>query len=168
MAVGLVEKVKEFHIVQASLEDLGSILVIEKDSFSVPWSQKAFEAELVGNEFSTTMVARDGTLHEGRGPILAYYCIWVVFEELRFLTLAVHPAFRRQNIGSRLVVHALHLGVSKGTRRALLEVRESNQAARSLYEKFGFQHYGTRKSYYTNPDEDAILMTLDPLLVSAE
>ena len=166
--MGLLEKVKEFHIVQASLEDLEPILAIEKASFSVPWSRKAFEAELIGNDFSVTMVARDGTLHESHGPILAYYCIWIVFEELRFLTLAVHPASRRQRIASRLVVHALHLGLSKGTRRALLEVRESNRDARGLYEKFGFQHYGTRKSYYTNPDEDAILMSLDPLLVSTE
>ena len=101
-------------------------------------------------------------------PIIAYLCVWVVFEELRFLTLAVDSAFRRQGIGFQLVSYALQLGISKGTRRALLEVRQSNEAAQALYEKFGFYRYGARKGYYTNPEEDAILMWLDPLSVHGE
>lgn len=166
--VALVNQIGELQIVPASLDDLEAILAIEQESFAVPWTRKAFEAELVGNEFSVTLVARKIISDESSTPIIAYLCVWVVFEELRFLTLAVNSAFRRQGIGFQLVSYALQLGISKGTRRALLEVRQSNEAAQALYEKFGFHRYGARKGYYTNPEEDAILMWLDPLSVHGE
>ena len=95
--------------------------------------------------------------------MVGYICVWLIFDELRFLNLAVIPTFRRQGVAEQLVARAIGLGFSKGTRRGLLEVRESNQAAQALYKKFGFTVYAKRKSYYTNPDEDAILMSLDPL-----
>ena len=166
--MALVNQIGELQIIPASLDDLEAILAIEQDSFAVPWTRKAFEAELVGNEFSMTLVARKSISGQQSTPIIAYLCVWVVFEELRFLTLAVNSAFRRQGIGCQLVSYALHLGISKGTRRALLEVRQSNEAAQALYTKFGFHRYGARKGYYTNPEEDAILMWLDPLSVHGE
>ena len=166
--MALVNQIGEVQIVPAALGDLEAILAIEQESFAVPWTRKAFEAELVGNEFSLTFVARKSLSEDGSTPIIAYLCVWVVFEELRFLTLAVRSAFRRQGIGFQLVSYALQVGISKGTRRALLEVRQSNEAAQALYEKFGFQRYGARKGYYTNPEEDAILMWLDPLSVHGE
>jgi uncharacterized protein YdcH (DUF465 family) len=79
------------------------------------------------------------------------------------MTLAVNPAVRRQGIGTELVSQALGMGLARGTSRALLEVRQSNVSAQMLYHRFGFQPYGTRKAYYTNPNEDAILMALDPI-----
>ena len=153
---------KEFTLSQASLEDLDSILEIENASFSVPWSRKSFEVELVGNKFSVTLVARTTNSLGGRCPLLGYVCIWLVFDELRFLNLAVSPWARRQGIASNLVKRAIDMGVSQGVQRALLEVRESNESAQLLYKNFGFKVYSRRKSYYTNPNEDAILMTLEP------
>ena len=152
----------DYSISQASLEDLDSILEIEHASFSVPWSRKSFEVELVGNKFSVTLAARTTDTGEGRSLLLGYVCIWLVFEELRFLNLAVSPRARRQGIASQLVNRAIYLGVSKGVQRALLEVRESNESAQLLYKNFGFNVYARRKSYYTNPNEDAILMSLEP------
>ncbi len=150
-------------ISKASLEDLEAILEIEKVSFSVPWSRKSFEAELQGNEFSIMLVARSKDSSGGSGPLAGYICFWLVFDELRFLNLAVLPQLRRHGVASQLVTEAIGLGFSKGARRGLLEVRESNRAAQELYKKFGFSVYAKRKSYYTNPDEDAILMSVDPL-----
>ena len=163
--MAIINQIGTLQIVPACLDDLEAILAIEQESFAVPWTRKAFEAELAGNEFSVTLVARKSHSDEGSTPIIAYLCVWVVFEELRFLTLAVTPAFRRQGIGCQLVAYALELGISRGARRALLEVRQSNQPAQALYEKFGFHRYGARKGYYTNPEEDAILMWLDPISV---
>ncbi|UCE62736.1 MAG: ribosomal protein S18-alanine N-acetyltransferase [Nitrospirota bacterium] len=153
----------KFSISKASLEDLESMLEIEQVSFSVPWSRKSFEAELQGNEFSVVLTARSEISSGPTGPVVGYICFWLVFDELRFLNLAIIPAWRRHGVGSQLVSQALSLGFCKGTQRGLLEVRESNQAAQALYQKFGFTVYAKRKSYYTNPDEDAILMSLDPL-----
>ena len=153
----------KISISKASLEDLEAMHDIEQVSFSVPWSRKAFEAELQGNEFSVILTARSEVPSGRMRPLVGYICVWLVFDELRFLNLAVIPTFRRQGVAEQLVARAIGLGFSKGTRRGLLEVRESNQAAQALYKKFGFTVYGKRKSYYTNPDEDAILMSLDPL-----
>ena len=150
-------------ISKASLEDLEPILQIEQHSFSAPWSRKSFEAELLGNEFSVILTARFGDSSEQASSLVGYICFWLVFDELRFLNLAITPKWRRQGLGSQLVGRAIELGLSKGTERGLLEVRESNHAAQALYHKLGFRVYAKRKSYYTNPDEDAILMSLDPL-----
>ena len=154
----------EISILKASLEDLESMVDIERVSFSVPWSRKSFETELVGNEFSVILTARSGGSEGGSGSLVGYICFWLVFDELRFLNLAVLPKHRRKGVASQLVARAIDFGLSKGTRRGLLEVRESNQAAQALYTKYGFRVYAKRKSYYTNPDEDAILMSLDPLI----
>lgn len=154
-------------ISKASLEDLEAMLSIEKASFSVPWSRKSFEAELEGNEFSVTLVARsEGTVGMPNNNVVGYICVWLVFEELRFLNLAVAPPVRRKGVASQLVNRVIHLGLSHGVKRALLEVRASNEGAQRLYKQFGFDVYARRKSYYTNPHEDAILMSLDSLSVS--
>jgi ribosomal-protein-alanine N-acetyltransferase len=153
----------KISIFKPSLQDFEAMLEIEQVSFSVPWSRKSFEAELLGNKFSHFLAARSEDSSGGTGPLVGYICFWLVFEELRFLNLAVLPGLRRKRVASQLVARAIGFGFSQGSQRGLLEVRESNQAAQELYKKFGFTVYAKRKSYYTNPDEDAILMALDPL-----
>jgi len=144
---------------------LDQILDLEQESFSAPWTRVMFEAELKGNPFSRLFVA---THIDEQGPhegIVGYLCYWIVFEELRLLNLAVCPSWRRQGVARRFVEFALHDARSENVERALLEVRASNAAAQSLYDAFGFREYGTRVGYYTNPEEDAILMRLEPLEV---
>ncbi len=153
-------------ISQATLEDLDELVVLEKRAFSSPWSRKSFEAELWGNEFSLILVARcpetaDSASYERKlseQRIVGYICVWMVFEELRFMNIAVEAEWRRQGIGSKLVNKAIEIAKKQGVQRALLEVRESNYAAQALYNRFGFKSYGTRCRYYTNPNEDAMLM----------
>ena len=151
-----------WKIRMATLENLDVLVVLEEASFSVPWSKKSFEAELRGNQFSRILMithSEDGLEVQAIG----YICVWMVFEEIRFLNLAIHPEFRRRGLATRLIREAIRLGREEGCCRGMLEVRESNHAAKKLYESFHFQAYATRKSYYTNPTEDAILMTLEPL-----
>jgi len=146
----------------ATLEDLEELVVLEESCFSEPWSRKSFEAELTGNQFSRLLMMS----HPDRGhevPAIGYICVWMIFEELRILNLAIHPEFRRRGLASQLVEEAIRLGMEEGCCRGMLEVRASNVAARKLYEHFNFKQYAIRKSYYTNPTEDAILMTLEPL-----
>jgi len=149
-------------IQSATSDHLDGLVALEEVCFSEPWSRKSFEAELTGNQFSRILMIphqEDGQKVQVKG----YICLWVIFEEIRFLNVAVHPEFRRQGIAKQLIGEALHLGREAGCFRGMLEVRESNSAARYLYESFHFQAQATRKSYYTNPTEDAILMTLEPL-----
>jgi [ribosomal protein S18]-alanine N-acetyltransferase len=146
----------------ATVADLEDLVNLEERCFSVPWSKKSFEAELNGNQFSRILVV-PGSMKASDIPLLAYICVWVIFEEIRFLNLAVHPQFRRQGLAKRLILEALRIGIDQGCCRGMLEVRHSNQMAKRLYESLFFKEYAIRNSYYTNPTEDAILMMLEPI-----
>jgi [ribosomal protein S18]-alanine N-acetyltransferase len=146
--------------------DLDALVTLEESCFTVPWSRKSFEAELSGNQFSRLFVVPHPEEHEPVFPIIAYACCWLVFDELRFLNLAVAEKFRRQGLAKALIEKAIVHAREEGCGRGLLEVRESNHRARNLYQSFNFKVYATRKGYYTNPDEDAILMALEPLASS--
>jgi [ribosomal protein S18]-alanine N-acetyltransferase len=146
--------------------DLDALVTLEEACFTVPWSRKSFEAELFGNQFSRLFVVPHPEEQESACPIIAYVCCWLVFDELRFLNLAVAEKFRRQGLAKALIEKAIAHAIEEGCGRGLLEVRESNHHARNLYQSFNFKVYANRKGYYTNPDEDAILMALDPIASS--
>ena len=150
----------DIHVSPFHARDLDDVLAIEQEAFSSPWTRTMFEAELQGNPFGRFL----GAFCHGEGRpakrLLGYICYWVVFDELRLMNLAVRPDCRRRGIASHLVRHALEEGMRQGAARALLEVRASNYLAQKLYGTFDFRQYGRRRSYYTNPDEDAILMQL--------
>lgn len=150
----------DFHVHPFHSRDLDDVLAIEQESFSEPWTRGMFEAELMGNPFGRFLGAFCHSEMPPAKRLLGYICYWVVFDELRLMNLAVQPDHRRQGIASHLVRHAVEEGITQGTTRALLEVRAGNRLAQKLYETLGFQQYGRRRSYYTNPDEDAILMQL--------
>jgi len=152
-----------FAIKPADSSHLDQILNIEQEAFSAPWTRVMFEAEVVGNPFSRFFVATAIDEEGQQEGIVGYLCYWMVFEELRLLNLAVRPSWRRQGVARRFVQYALHEARSQDVERALLEVRASNIAAQSLYDVFGFREYGSRVGYYTDPEEDAILMRLAPL-----
>jgi ribosomal-protein-alanine N-acetyltransferase len=150
----------DFHVHPFHSRDLDDVLAIEQESFSEPWTRGMFEAELMGNPFGRFLGAFCHSEMPPAKRLLGYICYWVVFDELRLMNLAVQPDHRRQGIASHLVRHAVEEGITQGTIRALLEVRAGNRLAQKLYQTLGFQQYGRRRSYYTNPDEDAILMQL--------
>ncbi|HSA61088.1 MAG TPA: ribosomal protein S18-alanine N-acetyltransferase [Nitrospiraceae bacterium] len=159
---------REVKIVPATIEMLPEILRLEEACFSAPWTRKMLEAELTGNQFAHFLVALDyGDTGEEAGTVVGYHCFWIVFEELRLMNLAVRESMRRRGIGRALVTEAIRMGLAQATTRAVLEVRASNQAARTLYRQMGFAQISTRPKYYTNPVEDAVLMEMDPLVMQA-
>ncbi|MCU0596991.1 MAG: ribosomal protein S18-alanine N-acetyltransferase [Desulfobacterota bacterium] len=145
-------------LVQVTVENqefyLDRILEIERASFSTPWSVNGFLQEL------ENPVAQLWALMSGKA-LLGYGCFWAVQDEMQVLDLAVHPGFRGQGRGSLLLAKMIDLAGSRGISRIWLEVRASGSSARRLYEKFGFVESGRRKNYYTDPLEDAIVMSLD-------
>ncbi|HEU4685915.1 MAG TPA: ribosomal protein S18-alanine N-acetyltransferase, partial [Nitrospira sp.] len=149
----------------ATAQDLPEILQIEEACFSAPWTSKMLEAELTGNQFARFLVAREEPAQPAeRGRIVGYLCFWIVFEEVRFMNLAVIESMRRRGIARRLVATALEAGLSHSSVRAVLEVRSSNLAAQQLYYSLGFRRIGLRPKYYTQPIEDAVLMELEPIV----
>jgi len=135
-------------------EDIAAVVAIERTSFSLPWSEISFAKELFKPR-SIPKVAVVGDVVAG------YMCIEYVMDEGHILNLAVHPDYRKRRIAAALVEDAVGELRQKACRFIYLEVRASNHAARNLYENFGFRMVGSRKSYYVNPGEDAVIMMRD-------
>lgn len=158
--------VRDWTIVPATLGSLSEILKIEEACFSAPWTRKMLQAELCGNPFAHFLLAKQVPPDEvGSISIVGYLCFWVVFEEVRLMNLAVIESMRHRGIARSLVATALQTGMSQSAHRAVLEVRASNRAAQQLYEGFGFSRTAIRPKYYAHPEEDAVLMELDPIVV---
>jgi ribosomal-protein-alanine N-acetyltransferase len=139
------------------LEDLPAVHAIERASFTAPWPPHAYRSELESNRLAHYLVARAGD------TVTAYGGMWLMVDEAHITTFAVHPAWRRQRIGERLLLAFLDLAIDRGAHEATLEVRLSNLAARKLYEKYGFRPVGLRPRYYSDDHEDALIMTTSPL-----
>jgi ribosomal-protein-alanine N-acetyltransferase len=147
----------------SSMADLDAVLEIEEASFTSPWTREMYLAELENLGVSHLYLARGS---EGR--VLGFCSFWHVLDELHVNNLAVAPACRRAGIGTALLLGVLRAGVRLGARRATLEVRRSNDAAKLLYEKYGFVLAGVRRGYYTNPVEDALVLWRDGLQTGRE
>ena len=91
-------------------------------------------------------------------PVAAFCSCWFLVDELHVNTVVVDFPFRRQGLGFLLMHHVLVDAARAGVRRATLEVRESNVAARRLYERLGFTVTAKRPKYYTEPEEDALIL----------
>ena len=134
------------------LSDIEDILVVEKLSFSIPWSRDSFEKEILDNNLAIYLVAKVNEKAVG------YIGMWKVLNEGHITNVAVHPEFRHQGIGDQLVSELLSLCEKENIDLVTLEVRKSNQNAIKLYEKHGFVAEGIRKAYYQDNKEDAIIM----------
>lgn len=150
-------QVPVLHIRPMTVADLASVQDIERASFTTPWPAHAYRQELEANRLAQYLVATIG------GVTVGYGGIWLMVDEAHVTTFAVHPRYRRRRIGERLLLALLDLAVDRHAREATLEVRLSNLAARRLYEKYGFRPVGIRPRYYSDNQEDALIMTTEPL-----
>jgi ribosomal-protein-alanine N-acetyltransferase len=142
-------------------EQVDDLLVIEEAAFTNPWTREMYLAELENHGVSFCFLARTD---EGRS--VGFCSVWRVADELHINNLAVLPEFRRTGVATALLAHVLRHGVESGAQRATLEVRESNDAARILYQQFGFTVAGLRRSYYSKPVEDALVLWRENLVES--
>ena len=145
---------EELRFQELGLEQLEAICRIDQASFSHPWSEEAYRHELTDNPLAHYLGCFKG------GELVAFAGFWLVLDEGQVANVAVSPEQRRQGIGRRLMEELIVRCLALGGSSISLEVRESNQPARRLYEGLGFQEVGQRRGYYTQPPEDAILMQL--------
>jgi [ribosomal protein S18]-alanine N-acetyltransferase len=141
-----------------SPEQIDAVLAVEEASFTNPWTRAMYIAELENPSVSFCYFARGAA-----GQVVGFCSFWRVLDELHINNLAVKAELRRAGIGSTLLSFVLKKGVELGARRATLEVRRSNDAARLLYERFGFAVAGVRAGYYSKPVEDALVLWRDDL-----
>lgn len=147
----------ELNIRPMLLTDVDAVLAVEKLSFLTPWSRDAFVAEAGDNDLAVYLVI------EADGKVVGYAGMWVILDEAHVTNVAVLPAYRGRGLGEKLMRALLEKARGRGARRMTLEVRPSNTVALSLYDKLGFAPWGRRPRYYSDTQEDAIIMWLDGL-----
>lgn len=137
----------------AGEEDLDGVISVETESFTNPWTRAMYLAELQNRSVWHIYVARTA-----QHPVAGFCAFWLVLDEVHLSNVAVLPHLRGNGIGSGLLRHILEAAHKLGAKRATLEVRASNDGARRLYERLGFHVEGTRRSYYSSPVEDALIL----------
>lgn len=155
------ERAAEVLIRRMTQADLQAVLAIDRQSFPIPWSENTYRHEL-NNVRSTRLLVAE-THHHGQRRVVGYVGFWFVIDEAHISTLAVAPEFRGGGVGRKLLQAALAAAADMGCRSATLEVRPSNEVAIGLYRSFGFEITGRRLRYYRDNNEDALIMTLDPI-----
>ncbi|MEP0813789.1 MAG: ribosomal protein S18-alanine N-acetyltransferase [bacterium] len=148
----------EFTIAPMRMSDLDEVMVIERYSFPTPWERSAYEYDVRSNQHARFYTARDAA-----GALAGYIGSWFIIDECHVGTIATAREFRRRGVARALLSHTAAQGLTEGMKYVILEVRETNAAAISLYEGLGFRIVGRRKGYYKDTGEDAHLMYTDDL-----
>lgn len=138
---------------KARVFDISKMHAIEKASFPTPWSFDALFADAFLNGNTIYLVA------EYCKDITAYGGMWLVLDEAHITNIAVKQDCRRMGIADKLLSYLVEMAVKNGATTMILEVRTSNSPALALYHKHGFHEVGIRKGYYSNPVEDAFIMS---------
>lgn len=139
-----IEKLKHKHLPQ--------IAEIEKQCFSHPWSLTSLQTELEKDDACFFAAVQNDV-------VLGYIGFNSIAGEGYIANVAVLPSYRKQGIGKQLIQAMVNAAREQGLAFLTLEVRKSNIAAIQLYEQFGFLPVGERKQYYSQPQENALLMT---------
>jgi len=138
--------------------DLPEAMRIERLAFAHPWSEELFRRELT-HAWSTILLAEEPG---PQGPLLRGFIIfWIIHDEVHILNVATDPTQLRRGIAKALIAEALAQGKQAGAVLATLEVRRSNTPAIRLYESFGFRTVGVRPKYYSDENEDGLVMNFD-------
>lgn len=146
------EKEAEIIVRELKVEDSAAVAEMEQQIFSDPWSEKSV-METVQQKQSVCFAA------EKAGHILGYLLVYHAADEAEIARIAVQKEARRQGAAGKLMQALEHYCEEHKMEKLLLDVRESNEAARSFYTKNGFVEDGIRQGFYTNPSEDAVLMS---------
>lgn len=138
-------------IVRMNESHVQQIAALEQCCFSDPWSEASVRQEC-SNPLSFWLVALEDE------KVVGYIGSQSVPPEADVMNLAVAPEYRRKGIGRSLMQALTEVLHMQGMESLFLEVRASNEAAIALYNEFGFVQVGTRKKYYVNPTEDALIL----------
>ena len=142
----------DYHIRAMEEKDIPCVSDIEKQIFSLPWSEKSF-LDAAAKDENVYLVC------ECTGEIAGYCGMWTVMGEGNVTNVAVSPLYRRRGVAKALISEMEKRAKEKNVTVFFLEVRQSNEAAKELYKNLGYNPIGTRKRFYEKPVEDAIVMS---------
>jgi ribosomal-protein-alanine N-acetyltransferase len=152
-------------LVDAIRQDAAALALLESRCHTHPWTAAHFQQSVAdGTTGRRTLLLRGpGDAGDPLRGILAYCVVEVVLDEAHVHNLAVRPDLRRRGLARWLLLRTLAVVARQGATAAFLEVRRSNQAALELYGRLGFREVGTRRGYYRQPAEDALVLRRDDL-----
>jgi ribosomal-protein-alanine N-acetyltransferase len=157
----MVTKIKQIEGLEVgpmTEDDLDEVMQIERMSFRVPWTPGMFRQDL-DFPLARCLSARLGSAGEKR--LAGYILCWFVADEVHVTNIAVKKDVRKRGVATRLIEEALCQARREQMRYCTLEVRVSNEAAKGFYRKLGFESRGIRPKYYSDNNEDAMIMWLD-------
>jgi ribosomal-protein-alanine N-acetyltransferase len=131
---------------------LRSVMRIEAEVYPRPWSLSLFMSELALRGTRAYHVAKT------EGAVVGYSGLMLGLDDAHVTTIAVEPSWHRKGIGTLLLLNMARTAVAREAKNLTLEVRMSNLGAQSLYRRFGFAPAGIRKNYYSETNEDALVM----------
>lgn len=134
-----------------NVRDVEAVEALERICFSEPWSRRLL-AEGLDSRLDTYFV------YEDHGEIAGYSVLRILADEGEIQRIAVQPALRRRGIAGKLMETMVTFSRKRGVGAIALEVRESNEGARRLYDSYGFRQEAIRKGYYHDPEEDALIL----------
>lgn len=143
-----------------TFDDIAAAVLIEKDCFSLPWSEKSFKESLERDD-TLFLVCEEQIVSKNvavSAAVTGYIGMYLSFDEGNITNVAVSPSYRKKGYGEALVSAAKEIAKEMQIEKIFLEVRVSNIPAISLYEKMGFESLGVRKNFYEHPQEDASIM----------
>lgn len=143
------------HLVPMRRRHLRTVLRIEADVYPRPWSLALFVSELALRSARAYQVAKVGP------AVVGYAGLMLTGEDAHVTTIAVAPAWQRHQVATRLILSMARLARARGASVLTLEVRVGNDGAQALYRRFGLLPVGIRRNYYTETNEDAIIMSAD-------
>jgi ribosomal-protein-alanine N-acetyltransferase len=171
-----------------TVADVPQVMDIERESFPSMWPQTAYSRELKNRLARYFVLVEEGDeggeskpaasllrrairwlrLAKDEPPptrrlIIGVIGIWLMVDQAHVVTIAVREAFRQQGAGGLLLLAATEVAFAENMESVTLEYRRDSEPARALYEKFGFLSVGVRPRYYTDTNEDAVIMTTPPL-----
>ena len=138
---------------EMSLDDLDDVMEIEGLCFASPWTRGIFE-ETLASSISSSFIMKRGL------DTVGYIILYSVADEAHILNIAIHPRYRGEGCAAVLMRHIIDYFRKKAINEFYLEVREGNLIAIRLYQGFGFERIGIRKKYYSETNEDALVMRL--------
>lgn len=136
----------------ARISDVSDIALLERLSFPIPWSRESIRHDIEENDNAVVLVS------ETNGTFSGYIDVWFVAGEGQVNNIAVMPEMRGKHVGLRLMNAMMERLSDLNAHCMILEVRESNLTAICLYKKLGFKEEGVRKRYYSDNDENALIM----------
>ncbi len=183
--------VLSFSIEPMTLADIPAVVAIEHASYSMTWPAKAYDYELQDNDLAHYFVLRTSLPHpppeegkhfnhpseaQGQTPggqrsavggrfstVIGLAGFWLMGDEAHISTIAIHPDWRGLGLGEWLLLTLIEVAQALDAQTATLEVRPSNYRALALYQKYQFDQVGRRPRYYSDNDEDALILTSPPL-----